>query len=198
MHITVTGKQIDVGESLRLHVETTIPAAVEKYFDRAIEGHLVMSRERHLFLADLSVRAGRGLLVQSHGEAGDAYAAVDEAVVRLEKRLRRYKRRLRNHHKHVEEPPEATDYVLAPLAEEEPAATPGDQPLIVAEMRTAIPRLSVSEAVMRLDLADLPALLFRSSTHGNLNFVYRRRDGNVGWVDPGPADAARPTPSKGP
>lgn len=191
MQVTVTGKQIDVGDSLRGHVEATTTTIVEKYFGRAIEAHVVFSRERHLFLSVISVHAGRGLMVQCHGSSGDAYAAFDEAGERLEKQLRRYKRRLRNHHKarnveELETAPEATDYVLA-QGDEEASGSDGeakDQPLVIAEMRTSIPQLSVSEAVMRLDLADLPALLFRNSKHGNLNLVYRRRDGNVGWIDP--------------
>ncbi len=185
MLVTVTGKQIDVGDSLRRHIEVTTAAIVEKYFGRAIEAHAVVSRERHLFLAAISVHAGRGLAVQCHAESADPYAAFDEAAVRLEKQLRRYKRRLRNHHKgarETEEASPATDYVLA--AEDEAPASPDAQPLVVAEMRTTIPQISVSEAVMRLDLADLPVLLFRNSAHGNLNLIYRRRDGNVGWIDP--------------
>jgi ribosomal subunit interface protein len=187
MQVTVTGKQIDVGDSLRGHVEATTTAIVDKYFGKAIEAHVVICRERHLFLADISVRAGRGLLVQCHGESADAYAAFDSAAERLEKQLRRYKRRLRNHHKSAKsagEPQAATDYVLAAADAETEEGESGDQPLVIAEMRTTIPELSVSEAVMRLDLADQPALLFRNSAHGNLNLVYLRRDGNVGWVDP--------------
>jgi len=195
MQVTVTGKQIDMGESLRGHVETATLAMVEKYFGRAIEAHVVFSRERHLFLSDISVHAGRGLSVHGHGRADDAYAAFDAAAEHLEKRLRRYKRRLRNHHKKAggettETAVEATDYVLAP-GDDEPAGDGKGEPLVIAEMRTGIPQLSVSEAVMRLDLADLPALLFRNSKHGNLNLVYRRRDGNVGWIDPDLAAKSR-------
>jgi ribosomal subunit interface protein len=189
MQVTVTGKQIDVGDSLRGHVEAATIAVVDKYFGRAIEAHVVFSRERHVFVSDISVHAGRGLLVQCQGRSEDAYAAFDGAADRLEKQLRRYKRRLRNHHKGAktgeesEAPLSATDYVLA-HGDEAEAASEKDQPLIIAEMRTGIPQLSVSEAVMRLDLAELPALLFRNSKHGSLNMVYRRRDGNVGWIDP--------------
>lgn len=189
MQVTVTGKQMDVGESLRGHAEAATTAIADKYLGKAIEAHVVFCRERHLFLSDISLHAWRGLTVQCHGEAADAYAAFDDAALRLEKQLRRYKRRLRGRNKSAkaaEETPEpATDYVLAAAAEEETEAGDGTaEPLVIAEMRTNIPLLSVSEAVMRLDLADLPALLFRNSAHGNLNLVYRRRDGNVGWVDP--------------
>jgi ribosomal subunit interface protein len=196
MQVTVTGKQIDVGDSLRGHVEAATIAVVDKYFGRAIEAHVVFSRERHVFVSDISVHAGRGLLVQCQGRSEDAYAAFDGAADRLEKQLRRYKRRLRNHHKGAktgeepEVPLSATDYVLA-QGDEAEAASDKDQPLIIAEMRTGIPQLSVSEAVMRLDLAELPALLFRNSKHGSLNMVYRRRDGNVGWIDPDLAAQSR-------
>jgi ribosomal subunit interface protein len=192
MQVTVTGKQIDVGDSLRRHIEVTTTAIVDKYFEKAIEAHAVFSRERHLFLAAISVHARRGLTVQCHAQSADPYAAFDEAAARLEKQLRRYKRRLRNHHKGTRENEEsspATDYVLA--GDEEAPASADGQPLVVAEMRTTIPQISVSEAVMRLDLADLPALLFRNSAHGNLNLVYRRRDGNIGWVDPDLAPEGR-------
>jgi ribosomal subunit interface protein len=201
MQVLVTGKQIDVGDSLRGHVAATTTAIVERYFDRAIEAHVVFCRERHLILSDISVHAGRGLLVQCHGESSDAYIAFDSAVERLDKQLRRYKRRLRNHHKPAKDAGDAQaaiDYVLAPVPDEE-ARPPADddQPLVIAEMRTVIPQLTVSEAVMRLDLADLPALMFRNSAHGNLSLVYRRRDGNVGWVDPDLAAQTRRAANKG-
>jgi ribosomal subunit interface protein len=188
MQVTVTGKHLDVGDFLRSHAEAATAAIADKYFGRAIDAHVVFCRERHLFLSDISLHA-RGLTVQCHGEAADAYAAFDDAAFRLEKQLRRYKRRLRARHKGSkagEEPLEpATDYVLAAEpAEGADSGEGGGEPLVIAELRTGIPHLSVSEAVMRLDLADLPALLFRNSAHGNLNLIYRRRDGNIGWVDP--------------
>ncbi|MGO8916542.1 MAG: ribosome hibernation-promoting factor, HPF/YfiA family [Stellaceae bacterium] len=194
MQVTVTGKQMDVGESLRGHAEAATAAIADKYFGKAIEAHVVFCRERHLFLSDILLHAGRGLSVQCHGEAGDAYAAFDDAAARLEKQLRRYKRRLRNHHKYAKpeaEPEAAIDYVLAAEPAEAPAEDGAGEPLVIAEMRTSIPLLTVSEAVMRLDLAELPALLFRNSAHGTLNLVYRRRDGNVGWVDPDLSAKAR-------
>ena len=193
MKITVTGKQIDVGDSLRNHATAATLAVVEKYFGRAIEAHIVFDKERHLIHTEISVHAGRGLTVQSNGTAEDAYVAFDGAAERLDKRLRRHKRRLRKHHGRGKEDgaesegetePEsaATDYVLA-AGDSQPEAS-GDEPLVIAEMRTIVPQVSVMEAVMRLDLAELPALIFRNSKHGNLNLVYRRRDGNIGWVDP--------------
>lgn len=194
MKVSVTGKQFDVGDSLRSHVAETTSTIVERYFGKATEAHVVLSRERHLVNAEISVHASRGLSVQGRGEAADPYAAFDSAAERIDKRLRRHKRRLRNHRARTRDgamppaaPEDATDYVLS--AEEEGSGDAAvDEPLVIAEMRTRIPQLSVSEAVMRLDLADLPALIFRNSARGNLNLVYRRLDGNVGWIDPDLAD----------
>jgi ribosomal subunit interface protein len=190
MQVTVTGKQIDVGDSLRGHATASTIAIVERYFTNATEAHVVFHREGNDFKAEISVHAGRGLSVQSGATAADPYVAFDGAAERIDKRLRRHKRKLRNHHGHSGKEDvaaaadyEATAYVLA--AEEREDVHEGEgEPLVIAEMRTSIPQLSVSEAVMRLDLTDLPALLFRNSARGNLNVVYRRPDGNVGWIDP--------------
>lgn len=199
MQITVTGKQFDVGDSLRNHAAAVTASTVAKYFDKAIEAHVVFFRERHLVCAEFSVHAGRGLTVQCGGESEDPYVACDLGAERLDKRLRRYKRRLRNHHARPKENGEAefaTAYVLAADDRETESGPDDDSPLVVAEMRTSIPSITVSEAVMRLDLADLPALLFRNSAHGNLNLVYRRNDGNIGWVDPDLSERDRTTSDK--
>ena len=191
MHVTVTGKQIDVGEALRHHAEAALRTVADKYFGNAIEAHVVFSREAHLIHCDLQVHVGRGILVRSKGEGGDAYAAFDSAGERIEKRLRRHKRRLRDHHmggKRLPRPKRAARVSAARPAKEEVAVAAdanGDaRPVVIAEMETPILDLSVSEAALRLDLADLPALLFRNSAHGTFNVVYRRRDGNIGWIDP--------------
>ena len=191
MHITVTGKQIDVGDALRRHTQAAIENIAEKYFGNALEAHVVFSREAHLIQCDLQVHVGRGILVRSEADANEAYAAFDIAAERIDKRLRRYKRRLRDHHAHDKEreraEPLGRTYVLQP-GDNEDAPPPEDehpQAMVIAEMETPIPQLSVSEAVMRLDLADLPALMFHNSARGTLNVVYRRRDGNIGWIDPG-------------
>jgi ribosomal subunit interface protein len=188
MQITVKGKQIEVGDALRRHVEDALTAAVSKYFSNPLESHIVFTREAHLFRADVSVHVGRSILVQGQALAGDAYAAGDMAIEHVTKRLRRYKRRLRDHHKAREdkiEPQLAPSYVLAAEPDDAPDELSLDgQPIVVAEMTTEIQTLTVGEAVMHLDLGTLPALLFRHAGHGGLNLVYRRPDGNVGWVDP--------------
>ena len=192
MQLTVTGKQLGVGEALRSHVEASLEALLIKYFGSAIEAHAVFAREAHLIRADLSVHIGRGIMVKSSGSANDYYPAFDAAAERLAKQLRRYKRRLRDHHARLRNQPEeletARSFVLA-AAEEELGSEPvldgqATAPAVIAEMSTDLPRLTVGEAVMRMDLADAPVLLFRNRAHGELNLVYRRSDGNIGWIDP--------------
>lgn len=186
MEITVKGKQMDVGEALRGHVETQLTQAVTKFFDRAIDASVVFQKNNHQFMVDISVHPGRGLLVQGSGGASDAHAAFDAAMERIGKQLKRYKQRLREHHKGPgddEKVVQAQRYVLAPEGHEEVPAEAA-HPAIVAEMPTTVAKLSVSEAVMRMDLANAAALMFRNSAHGRLNVVYRRADGNIGWIDP--------------
>lgn len=185
MQISVKGKNFDVGDSLRRHVETQLRDDVKKYFDRALHATVVFSREAHLYRADVSVHAGRGMVMQGKAVADEVHAAFDGALDRISKQLRRYKRRLRDHHKgrNTEETLQALQYVIAP--EKEDGEVPEDAPpVIIAEMEAEIDSITVSEAVMRMDLADAPAVMFRNVAHGGLNVVYRRSDGNIGWIDP--------------
>ncbi len=190
MQLSIKGKQIDVGDALRQHVEDALSVIVEKYFGRAIEAHVSFSREAHMLRSDISMHVHRDLVVQGQAEAGDAYAAFDGAAERIAKRIRRHKRRLRDDHH--QDPAKMRDaeslmarsYVIAEPDEETEAAEAGDQPVIVAEMTLEIPTLTVGEAVMRMDLSDVPSFIFRNRAHGGLNVVYRRGDGHIGWVDP--------------
>ncbi|HEX4184721.1 MAG TPA: ribosome-associated translation inhibitor RaiA [Stellaceae bacterium] len=189
MQLTVTGKQIDTGAVLRQHVEASLGAILEKYFKTAIEAHVVFSKEAHLSRAEVAIHIGRGIVVNASASAAETHAAFDAAAERIAKQMRRYKRRLRDHHaqarKAFEVSERAREYVLAPLAEEgEEGQEGGEGPAVVAEMSADLPNLTVSEAVMRMDLANTPVLLFRNRAHGELNLVYRRLDGNIGWVDP--------------
>ncbi len=183
MQVTITGKQMDVGDSLRGHVEARLDEGVTKYFSKPIEAHVVFYREGSGFQTDCSVHVGAGMNLQARGAAEDPHGSFDDALGRLEKRLRRYKRRLRDHHKSPRsESMQAQAYVLAPEEEEGPE-TPDGGPVIVAETTTDLPTVTVGEAVMRMDLADAPVQVFHNSAHGGLNVVYRRADGNVGWID---------------
>src|SRR5271170_4121218 len=145
MHITVAGKQLDVGDALRLHAEAAIEDIADKYFGNAIEAHVVFSREAHLIHCDLQVHVGRGILVRSEDEAGDPYIAFDGAAVRIGKRLRRYKRRLRDHGRSDErarkDQPGRTYVLQAESETEELPDHPEPQPVVVAEMDTPIPQL---------------------------------------------------------
>ncbi|MDP6832300.1 MAG: ribosome-associated translation inhibitor RaiA [Alphaproteobacteria bacterium] len=185
MQILVSGKQLDVGDALRSHVDERLQSGVAKYFAKPMDAHVVFSKEGQGFRADCSVHVGQGMHAQARAEAGDIYQAFDQASDRLEKRLRRYKRRLRDHHGHDRPAPDdymAQSYVLAP--ESETDEVPEEfQPVIVAEHTSDIHRRSVGEAVTQLDLAELPVLMFRNSGNGHLNVVYRRPDGHIGWID---------------
>ena len=186
MQLSVKGKQIDVGEALREHVETRLTDVVGKYFGGSLDASVTFSREAHLFLADITVHAGRNIILQSNASASEPYPAFDLAADRIAKRLGRYKERLKKHHQEnvaAAETMMASSFVLNP-EEESGQGEGGDNPVVVAEMTTPIETLTVGEAVMRLDLGDLPALMFNSRAHGGLNMIYRRPDGHIGWVDP--------------
>lgn len=188
MQLSVKGRQIDVGEALRTHVSDSLERILGKYFGNAIEVGVTLSRSGHLYCANVMAHVGRGIQLQANGAAEGPYLAFDTAAEHLAKRLRRHKRRLRDHHKGPAPSAEglpAQQYILAEPADAgEVPANADDTPVIVAEITTEIPSLTVGEAVMRMDLADLPALLFRNSSHSGLNMVYRRPDGHIGWIDP--------------
>ncbi len=188
MQIKISGKQIDVGEALRTHVEYNMVAAVAKNFDRPVDAHVVFSRNGHGFKCDSSVHLSTGLTAQAHAVNGEIYAAFDQATDRIEKQLRRYKRRLKDHHHNRQDPIElieAQAYVLRGHDEEADAdEVNGMQPVIIAEMTTAIKSLTVGEAVMQMELAHEQFLMFRNDANGRINIVFQRDDGNVGWIDP--------------
>ncbi|MEM9061314.1 MAG: ribosome-associated translation inhibitor RaiA [Pseudomonadota bacterium] len=186
MHIQVNGKQIDIGNSLSNHVENNLAAAVSKYFDRPADAVVTFSKDGHGFRCDATVHLATGLTAQSSATANEIYAAFDQSADRIEKQVRRYKRRLKDHHRKRERPVDATAapaYVLdtQTTADEEPETL---QPVIVAEMTHPVQVLSVGEAVMQMEFADKAFLIFRHDKTGRVNVVYRRDDDNVGWVDP--------------
>ena len=189
MQIQVKGKQIDVGDALSEHVEVALSGMVSKYFDRPVDAVITFSRDARAFRCDAHVHLPTGLNAQSTGRAQDIYAAFDQSAERIDKQLRRYKRRLRDHHRERPDPIQAMsapEYVLQTAEFENEAEEPDTlKPVIVAETTQNLPSLSVGEAVMQMELADRDHLLFRHDASGRFNLVYRREDGNVGWVDPG-------------
>jgi ribosomal subunit interface protein len=186
MKVQVSGQRIDVGDALRSHVTARLNASVAKYFDNPIDGAVTFARDGNDYRSECAVHLKSGITLHAQGRSPDIYASYDMAVDRMETRLRRYKSRLKGHHNHAQgavQSSPAQSYVIA--AEEEGQEEPKTlEPLIIAEASSEVRTWTVGEAVMQLNLAEAPALLFRNSAHGGLNVVYRRPDGNVGWIDP--------------
>jgi len=192
MNIVVSGKNIDVGSALKVHVETRLNDSINKYLDRVTDATVVLTKESHLFRTDININAGTHsrLVVKSSGQDHDIYASFNAAAERIEKQLRRYKRKLKNHHKNnkADTPEEAIQqgrkYVIQQEEEAHDESNDNDTPLIIAEKSTDIEKMTVGEAVMKMDLAELPALMFINKMSGNPNVVYKRADGNISWIDP--------------
>jgi ribosomal subunit interface protein len=197
MHITVAGKQVETGEALQTHVREGLGTIARKYFDHALEANVTFRRngKGHAFVCDINLKAGRDLFMRGEGEGPDAHRAFEEAAEHVAKRLRRYRRRVNDHARSMAserdrprgEP--ARQMVLQQPEEEmedaaEAAVANGqDHPAVIAESATSIEELTVSEAVMRLDLLQAPALMFRNRASRTMNVVFRRADGHVGWID---------------
>lgn len=195
MELNVHGKQIDVGAALRTHVEDKLEDLNEKYFNHATFATVTFSKEGHgkpQTRAHISIQLGKNIMVVADATDPDPYASFEAAAEKVGKQMRRYKRKLRDHHDRQEQTPEsevikARDYVLAAAPEQDDEkidARLDDEPLIVAEMSKDIETMSVSEAVMRLDLSGEPFLVFFNAKNKTLNIVHKREDGNVGWIDP--------------
>ena len=185
MTIQVTGKNLDVGEALRSYVQGRVGQTVEKFIGRDTTGHVRIEKEHGEFRTNCSIHLWQGMSLEARGEAPDPYQSADLACERLEKRVRRYKRRLKR--KGGGETPRrqtpATDYVIQ-AAQAEHKERDEDNPVIIAEAETPVHEMAVSDAVMQMDLSDRPFVVFRNGSHGEINVVYRRDDGNIGWIDP--------------
>ncbi len=191
MPFRVSGKNIDIGEALRSRVSARVAQALAKFFDGGYSGHLTVGKEGFGFRSECVVHLDSGMVLHADGMAGDAYSSVDEAALRIEKRLRRYKARLKDRHVARSETGdgfaaiEAPSYVIAaPEHEVEEPDEAAFNPVIIAESTTALKQLSVSDAVMELDMTGAPVVVFRHAGHGRVNLVYRRHDGHIGWIDP--------------
>ncbi len=193
MELSVHGKQIDVGDSLRGHVKEKIEDLNHKYFNHTAYASVTFSREGHghpRTHAHILIKLGKNITVMADATEADPYVAFDSAAAKAGKQMRRYKRRLRDNREREEKTPErefvkAQDYILATTEtrKNKEKETLEGEPAVIAEMTTIIETVTVADAVMRLDLGNLPALLFRNASHGGLNMIYRRPDGNIGWVD---------------
>lgn len=194
MHIQFVSKGIDVSPALRERIEARITEAASKYFNRPAEAFVVATKEGHGFKVDISVHLPSGAFLQASGTGGDAYGAVEDAVQHMEKRLRRYKRKLKDHHAdNKSELPAMQETPVVVLRsdrnddwddDDDGGAEGGQEPVIIAEQVAELKTLTVSMAVLEMDLADAPFVMFRNAASGQLNIVYRRPDGHVGWIDP--------------
>ena len=187
MRYQISGKQIDIGEALQTHVKAELGEVVEKYAQRPTECVVVFSKSAYEYVCETVIRLSTGLTAQASGAAPEIYAAFEACRERMDKQLRRYKRRIRNHHADRPAPVEfggASQYILAATDEAEDSEPDSLAPVVIAEMETKIPSITVGEAVMQLELAGQKLLVFRNEGHGGVNVVYRRDDGNIGWIDP--------------
>lgn len=187
MRYQISGKQIDIGEALQTHVKAELGEVVEKYAQRPTEAVVVFSKSAHEYVCEATIHLSTGLSAQAKGHATEIYAAFESCREKMDKQLRRYKRRIRNHHHSRPAPVEfggASSYILAPTEEPEDEDTGELQAIVIAEMETKIPSITVGEAVMQLELGGQRMLVFRNEGHGGVNVVYRRDDGNIGWIDP--------------
>jgi len=187
MRYQISGKHIDIGEALQTHVKSELGEIVEKYAQRPTEAVIVFSKSAHEHVCEAVIHLSTGLTAQAKGHATEIYAAFESCREKMDKQMRRYKRRLRNHHRDRPTPVEfeqGASYILAPSVEPDEEETATLQPVVVAEMETKIPSITVGEAVMQLELTSQRFLVFRNEGHGGVNVVYLRDDGNIGWIDP--------------
>ncbi len=187
MRYQISGKQIDIGDALQTHVKEELGESVRKYAERPTDAMVVFSKSGHEFVCEATVHLSTGLTASAKANSNDIYGAFDACNAKMEKQLRRYKRRLKDHHKDRVEPVElfgASSYILASTEDADVQEPETLQPMIIAEMQTKIATLSVGEAVMHMELAGAPVLVFRKEGKDGVNVVYRREDGNIGWIDP--------------
>jgi ribosomal subunit interface protein len=192
MQVQVTGKHVDVGDALRSRVSEEISTSIGKYFDREGGGaDVVISREGHSFKADCAVTLASGQQLTTHGLGGDAHLAFDAAILKMQKRIRRYKNRLKGHHiQALARQAETASYYVIQGPDDEDESLDEDlgqgfpEPMVIAETEKQLRTMTVSMAVMELDLTESQTIVFRNAAHDGLSVVYRRPDGNIGWIDP--------------
>ncbi len=199
MNVQVSGKNMDIGDALRTRIAGELVAGIGKYFERGGSAEVVVRKEGFQFCVDIVTLLASGQQVVAYGQGGDAHAAFDDAMTKIEKRVRRYKRRLTNHHPHLggpRSPAESAPLVVLRATDQDDelgdddwgydgsAGNGAPAAMIIAETESPLKTETVSMAVMDLDLADAPVVVFRNAAHGGISVVYRRKDGNIGWIDP--------------
>ena len=192
MSLRISGKHMEIGDAFRSKIEGRVGEAVGKYFDGGFAGHVTVEKSGSRFTADCMVHLDTGMVLQATGQAQDPQFAFDAAAERIEKRLRRYKRRLKSHQAGVVADGIDIDYrVMAPVAEDDEEVPEDYAPAIVAESTVALRIMSVASAVIELDTKDSPVFVFRNAGNEHVNVVYRRPDGTIGWIDTSSAVVAR-------
>lgn len=181
MSIHVAGHQIDVGDSLNTFIQTELKGLLDKYVGEIHESYVHLSKDHHEFITDFAVHVSKNLIIHCKGRDSDAYKSVSDALAKLEKQVKKYRSRLRDRKRQSDEKNVSAAYFVV---NQEAEDTGTDTPVIIAEMPHDIHHLTVSEAVMKLDLSDAPVVMFKNAAHDGLNIVYRRKDGNIGWIDP--------------
>jgi len=195
MQVQVTGKHVDVGEALRTRVSDELTSSIGKYFERGGGADVVVARDGYAFKVDCSVTLASGQRLQSQGTGSDAHAAFGAALQKIEKRIRRYKRRLKDHHVAAQaRQAETASYFVIRSPDDEDDEIDHDEDhgpngalpaaMVIAETERELRTMTVSAAVMELDLTESQTIVFRNAAHGGLSVVYRRPDGNIGWIDP--------------
>ena len=206
--VQVSGRHMAVGDALRTRITDELVAGIGKYFDRGGSAEVTVMRDGHGFCVDVVLLLATGQQLVARGQGGDAHAAFDAALTKVETRIRRYKRRLTNHHANaaVKGDPEMASLTVLRAPEDEDefdeewgsdgsAGNGAPAAMIIAEAQAAVKIQTVSMAVMELDLSGAPVVLFRNAAHGGLSVVYRRGDGNIGWIDPERTPVMQPTAS---
>jgi len=187
MPFRVSGKNLDLGEALRERINARIAQAVNKYFDGGYSGHVTLAKDGFGFRTECAIHLDSKITLHTEGMAPDAYASADQAALRIEKRLRRYHARLKEHRHErgdIGSFSSAATYVIEAPQSDDALDVESFTPVTIAESTTTLKRLSVSEAVTELDMTGAPILVFRHAVHGGINVVYRRPDGHFGWIDP--------------
>lgn len=187
MNVQINGKQIDIGSSLSTHAKGKVTEVITKYSKSATDSTITFSKDRYEYFCDIFIHLATGMTVQAKGKAIDIYDSFEDSLEKIDKQLRRYKRRLKNHHNDRKKPIEfmyANSYIISSQNEEDSQKKESLKPLIIAEMQEKIPTISVGEAVMQMELSGANMLIFRNSSHQKINVVHLREDGNIGWVDP--------------
>ena len=191
MTFRVSGKNLDIGDALRERISARIAETVNKYFDGGYSGHLTLMRDGFGFRSECALHLDSKITLHADGMAPDAYASADQTASRIERRLRRYHRRLKDHRSERNDvraaswaAVDAASYIIAAPEDQDETDAEAFTPVIIAKSTTTLKQLSVSDAVTELDLTGAPVLVFRHAEHGGVNIVYRRADGHFGWIDP--------------